>query len=206
MVWARSAPILRLPRPVTAVTLSPSKGEHHVLNAVAHELVAVAGAAREVERGAKAVPETNVGKQTAAFDRDDEREVIVGRGPAPVRARDACVYQLRRKAQLAQQPCEEGVEFVADPPARAVDDFREERRLVEEERPARDDPQILERDALQMRPLQRGERRGGGRAVARIADAAQVTCDVHDGADSEAKQDDSPLPAHGNGSGPVAQR
>ena len=92
----------------------------------------------------------------------------------PARRVDAGLQQVDLEAELAEQRRERAVQLVAEAPATAQGDLFGERDLVELDGHAEMDVEVLERHALDVRPVEQRERVRGGQRPAVGTQARQI--------------------------------
>jgi len=130
------------------------------------------------QRLEKRIAKTYVGQPTF-FQLHDERHMI-----KPL-AESACLAgNFRRKhcdvkPEREQQRREQTVAFITEATATAFDDLGKQRIIVKDDRLGVVNAQILERYRAKMGNLQRSQSLGRGRSRALIADAFEISVDVH---------------------------
>ncbi len=98
---------------------------------------------------------------------------------AAARAPDAGREHGHLEAQRAQQRGEKAVQLVAEAAAPPHDDLVEQRSLVEHDRPAQPNVQVLEGNRQQVRQVQRPQRLAGRLDRAAVGDAVEICRNIH---------------------------
>jgi len=107
----------------------------------------------EPQRLQERVPGARIDEPRLAVQDDAQGKMLVRRPEAAGRP-EPPGQQHDVEPQLVQQPREGAVELEAEPAAPALDDLRDEHRRIQHDRFTAQDARVLERDSLQVRPLQ----------------------------------------------------
>ena len=165
-IWPRVQPILRL----AALEHVNVRTDIVDVEPAGRIVLRLAGVQPERLRGE--LPESDI-DQIGPIQRHPDRHVIERRAVA-LRTVHPRLQQLDAIAEMAEQCPEETVEFVAEAAATAYHDLLEELILVQDDRLAQMDAEVLERHGAQMRSLQQPQPHVVGWAGVARTDPLQI--------------------------------